>query len=180
MNFFKTLVIVGVVGVGMVYGEDNKSTNDTQKDPSTTLDNYFSYQRTKIRKASGTSEFRNMQNADVVFLATFNPKRNPKIIVTEHLKGEGSSESGLALLQTQAQIMLYKPSDIIVYANYKKYDIPPVAKMRLVPPLKGNQFGIYEVKDGMVSFDEQEITIQELKKRIKRLDSNTPSPSKTP
>jgi len=87
MNLFKTLAMVGLLGVGIVYGEDNKSTDDTQKDTSTTLDNYFSDQRTKIKKTSGTSDFRNMQNADVVFLATFNPKRTPKIIVTEHLKG---------------------------------------------------------------------------------------------
>jgi len=180
MNIFKTLAMVGLVGVGMVYGEDNQSTDDIQKDPSTTLDNYFSDQRTKIKKASGTSEFKKIQNADVVFLASFNPKRTPTITVTEYLKGKGSSELGLALLQAQSQIMLYKPSHIIVYANYKKYDIPLVAKTMIVPPLKGNQFGIYEVKNGMVSFDGQEITIQELKKRIKSVDSNNSSPSKSP
>jgi len=76
--------------------------------------------------------------------------------------------------------MLYKPSHIIVYANYKKYDIPPLAKTLVVPPLKVNQFGIYEVKNRTVSIDGQEITIQELKKRIKSLDSNTPSTSNSP
>jgi hypothetical protein len=179
MNLFKTFAMVGLVGVGMVYGEDNQSTDDTQKDPSTTLDNYFS-DRTKIKKTSGTSEFKNIQNADAVFLATFNPKRTPTIIVTEYLKGKGSSELELALLQAQSQIMLYKPSHIIVYANYKKYDIPLAVKTLVVSPLKGNQFGIYEVKNGMVSFDGQEITIQELKKRIKSLDSNNSYPSKSP
>jgi hypothetical protein len=171
--------MVGLVGVGMVYGKDNQSTDDIQKDPSTTLDNYFS-DRTKIKKTSGTSEFNIIQNSDAVFLAKFNPKRTPTITVTEYLKGKGSSELGLALLQAQSQIMLYKPSHIIVYANYKKYDIPLVAKTMIVPPLKGNQFGIYEVKNGMVSFDGQEITIQELKKRIKSVDSNNSSPSKSP
>jgi archaellum component FlaF (FlaF/FlaG flagellin family) len=180
VNLFRTLAMVGLVGVGMVYGEDNQSTDDTQKDSNTTLDNYFSDQRTKIKKTSGTSGFKNIQNADVVFLAKFNPKRTPTITVTEYLKGKGSSELGLALLQAQSQIMLYKPSHIIVYANYKKYDIPLETKTLLVPPLKGNQFGIYEVKNGTVSFDGQEITIQELKKRIKSVDSTTPSPSKTP
>lgn len=92
--------------------------------------------------------------------------------VTEYLKGRGSSESGLALMQAQARIKLNEPSDIIVFANYRKFVAPPGSGVFLPTMDINNDLGFYIVKNGMVSFDGEQITIQELKKRI--------NPSPTP
>jgi hypothetical protein len=150
MNLFKTLSMVGLVGVGVI-------------------GNVWSL---------GVNLESDCANAESIFLATYNPKEKPSLTVTEYLKGKGSSESGLGLLQAQAGIKLNEPCEIIVVASYQKFDSPPGSGV-YIPPM-GNQIGFYKVKNGMVSFDGLEITIQELKKRIKSLNSNTPSPSKTP
>ncbi len=150
MNLFRTLAMVGLVGVGM-------------------MGNVWSL---------GVNLESDCANAESIFLATYNPKGKPSLTVTEYLKGKGSSESGLGLLQAQARIILNEPCEIIVVAGYQKFDSPPGSGVYL-PPM-GNQMGFYKVKKGMVSFDGQEITIQELKKRIESVDSNNSSTSKAP
>jgi hypothetical protein len=129
MKLFKTLAMVGLVGVGMVYGES-----------------YY-------------------PNADSIFIAAYNPKATPSLKVIEYLKGKGTSESGLALLQAQARIKLNEPCEIIVIANYQKYVAPPNAGVALPPFNNEIKFGI--VKNGVVTLDGEEITIQELKKSLK-------------
>lgn len=145
MNLFKTLAMVGLVGVGM-------------------MGNVWSL---------GVNLESDCANAESIFLATYNPKGKPSLTVTEYLKGKGSSESGLGLLQAQAQIKLNEPCEIIVVAGYQKFDSPTGSGVYLCP--MGNQMGFYKVKNGMVNFDGQEITIAELKKRIAQLET-TPTP----
>ena len=119
-------------------------------------------------------------NAESVFIAAYNPKETPPFKVIEYLRGKDSSESRLALLQAQARIKLNEPCEfIVIAANYREFVAPPKAVLAL--PSCDSVFMFAIVKKGIVSIEGEEITIQELKKRIKSLNSNTPKPpSKTP
>ena len=120
--------MVGLVGVGMAYGES-----------------YY-------------------QNADSIFIASYNPKETPPLKVIEYLKGKGSRESGLALLQAQARIKLNKPFEILVIAKYRKFVAPPNAVVAL--PVSDSDIMIGIVKNGIVSLNGEEFTVQELKKSL--------------
>jgi hypothetical protein len=143
MNLFKTIAMVGLVGVGVVYGES-----------------YY-------------------PNAESVFIAAYNPKETPPFKVIEYLRGKDSSESRLALLQAQARLKFSEPCEIIVIAaKYRVGVAPPKAVLTL--PSCDNVFMFEIVKKGIVSIEGEDITVQELKKRIKSLDSNNSSTSNSP
>lgn len=129
MKFIKTLTIVGLLSIGVSYGES-----------------YYS-------------------DADSIFIAAYNPKETPSLKVVEYLKGKGSSESGLALLQAQARIKLNEPCEVVVIANYRKVVAPPNASIAL--PSCDSDIMFWIVKNGIVSIDGEEISIQKLKKSFK-------------